>query len=63
MNFNYIVCSTQMGECGYKPEEVVAKAAGCMDIEVGSEEDLQAAVAMEGPVSIAVEASLFQFYK
>ena len=57
-----MVC-LQEDECQSKPENIVAYVKDCRSIKSGSEEDLQAAVGLIGPVSVAVEASLFQFYE
>lgn len=52
------------GECVYKPSLAIGAASGFMDIVEGDENNLQLAVAANGPVSIAIDASQssFQFY-
>jgi len=52
------------GECVYKPSLAIGAAAGFMDIAEGNETNLQLAIASQGPVSIAIDASQssFQFY-
>lgn len=51
--------------CRYDASKVVAQITGYTDVAEGSEEELQAAVASVGPVSIAIDAShfSFQFYR
>ncbi|XP_052265770.1 procathepsin L-like [Dreissena polymorpha] len=53
------------GKCKYNPSNVGATEKSCMDINAGSEADLQAAVATVGPISVAIDAShpSFQLYK
>lgn len=53
------------GTCKFKRENVGATEVSCMDIERESESDLQKAVAMEGPISVAIDAGhrSFQLYK
>lgn len=52
-------------ECHFKKENVGAVMSSCKTIARGSEKDLQIAVALEGPVSVAIDASQigFQSYK
>jgi cathepsin L len=52
-------------QCHFNPQAVGAKDTGFTDIEQGSESQLQEAVASNGPVSVAIDASheTFQFYK
>jgi len=49
----------------FNPANVGATETSCMDIKVGSEDDLQAAVATVGPISVAIDAShsSFQMYR
>jgi len=51
--------------CEFKEADVGATEVGCEDIDVGSESDLQAAVAAIGPISVAIDAShsSFQLYR
>jgi len=51
-------------KCRYNPKNSGATDRGYTDIQTGSEEDLQSAVATVGPVSVAIDASheSFQFY-
>jgi cathepsin L len=53
------------GSCRFKEEDIGATEVSCMDIERESEEDLQKAVATEGPISVAIDAGhrSFQLYK
>ncbi|XP_045184511.2 procathepsin L-like [Mercenaria mercenaria] len=53
------------GKCHFKSEDIGATETSCMDIDVGSEDDLQAAVATVGPISVAIDAShsSFQLYR
>lgn len=53
------------GPCKYNTQNIGAAAKGCKDIKAGSETELQSAVAAEGPISVAIDAShtSFQFYK
>ena len=55
----------QDGKCMFNPANVGATETSCMDIKVGSEDDLQAAVATVGPISVAIDAShsSFQMYR
>ncbi|KAG8178111.1 hypothetical protein JTE90_017458 [Oedothorax gibbosus] len=55
----------QDGTCYYREECSAATCEGFVDIPIGDEEALQQAVAEEGPVSVAIDASQekFQFYK
>nr|CAI5829245.1 unnamed protein product [Callosobruchus analis] len=52
-------------KCHYDPSEKGATDKGFMDIETGNEEQLKAAIATVGPISVAIDASHmgFQFYK
>ncbi|CAG9769425.1 unnamed protein product [Ceutorhynchus assimilis] len=49
--------------CQYNSAKVVVKVQSLVDIAVGSETDLQTAVGTLGPVSVAVDASMFQLYQ
>lgn len=51
-------------KCRYKPSNSGADDKGYVDVESGSEEQLQSAIATVGPVSVAIDASResFQFY-
>lgn len=53
------------GPCKFKSEDVGATEVSCMDIQHFSESDLQKAVAMEGPISVAIDAGhrSFQMYR
>ncbi|KAL3886607.1 hypothetical protein ACJMK2_026591 [Sinanodonta woodiana] len=53
------------GVCKFKRANVGATAVSCLDIEQGSETDLQKAVATVGPISVGIDAShvSFQLYK
>nr|AGL33704.1 cathepsin L1 [Sinonovacula constricta] len=53
------------GKCKFNRANVGATEVSCMDIESQSEENLQKAVAMEGPISVAIDAGhrSFQLYK
>ncbi|XP_063216282.1 procathepsin L-like [Bacillus rossius redtenbacheri] len=53
------------GSCRYNPKDKGATDKGFVDLESGSEEQLQQAVAAVGPVSVAIDASRssFQLYK
>ncbi|RZC43276.1 Peptidase C1 domain containing protein, partial [Asbolus verrucosus] len=44
-------------KCHYKPKNKGATDRGFVDIESGSEDQLQAAVATIGPISVAIDAS------
>jgi len=50
--------------CRYKSDQSVADDVGYVDITSGSERDLKDAIATQGPVSVAIDASnySFQFY-
>nr|UHM21912.1 cathepsin L7 [Zabrotes subfasciatus] len=52
-------------KCHYNPRESGATDKGYVDIESGDEEQLKAAVATVGPISVAIDASHmgFQFYQ
>lgn len=60
-----ILCILQDGECKFKPDGVGATAVGCMNIRPGFEEDLKAAVATIGPISVNIDSNhrSFQLYK
>ncbi|XP_052814979.1 procathepsin L-like [Mya arenaria] len=53
------------GKCKYNPANVGATEKSCMDIKEGSEDDLMAASATVGPISVGIDAShpSFQLYK
>ncbi|XP_052786971.1 procathepsin L-like [Mya arenaria] len=53
------------GPCKFEQSNVGATEVSCMDIEHESESNLQKAVAMEGPISVAIDAGhrSFQLYK
>ncbi|XP_060582679.1 procathepsin L-like isoform X1 [Ruditapes philippinarum] len=53
------------GDCEFKKEDIGATETSCMDIKIGSEDDLQAAVATVGPIAIGIDAShpSFQLYR
>merc|ERR1719187_422199 len=53
------------GNCTFSPDNVGATVTGFVDIEHGSEDALQKAVATVGPISVAIDAHLpsFHFYK
>jgi len=53
------------GKCEFKTADIGATEKSCMDIDEGSEDDLQAAVATIGPISVAIDAShpSFQLYR
>ncbi|XP_060582682.1 procathepsin L-like [Ruditapes philippinarum] len=53
------------GRCEFKESNIGATEVSCMDIDMGSESDLQAAVATVGPISVAIDAShpSFQMYR
>ncbi|XP_069685411.1 cathepsin L-like peptidase [Periplaneta americana] len=48
--------------CRFNPKNVGATDVGFIDIQFGSEEDLQAAVATIGPISVAIFADLTEFF-
>merc|ERR1739848_169612 len=52
------------GECKFDATKAVGKATGFVDISEGSEDMLTAAIASNGPISVAIDAShnSFQFY-
>ncbi|XP_054749842.2 procathepsin L-like [Lytechinus pictus] len=53
------------GQCHFKKSDVGATVTGYTDVTSGSEKALQKAVAHEGPISVAIDAShmSFQLYK
>ena len=55
----------QNGMCEFKRQNVGATEKSCMDIKHQSEDDLQKAVATEGPISVAMDAGhkSFQLYR
>lgn len=53
--------TAKKGKCKYDASKVVAHITGYTDVAEGSEEELQAAVASVGPVSVAIDASHFSF--
>lgn len=48
---------SQQGACQYNPSNSVATCNGWVDIPSGNEQALQQAVAMAGPVAVAIDAS------
>merc|ERR1711970_1037314 len=53
------------GKCVFSPDNVGATVTGFVDVEHGSEDALQKAVATVGPISVGIDAHLpsFHFYK
>lgn len=53
------------GQCRFQRQNVGATATGCKIIKAGSEQQLQTAVAEEGPISVSIDASQksFQLYR
>ncbi|KAH8307751.1 hypothetical protein KR044_012243, partial [Drosophila immigrans] len=51
------------GECRFNPANVGAKVTGTVGVASEDESALAAAVAEKGPISVAVDASLFQHYE
>lgn len=51
------------GSCRFKKNTIGAKVASVVGITQGDESALAAAVANKGPISVSVDASLFQNYK
>lgn len=53
------------GPCEFKKADIGATENSCMDVKMGSEDDLQAAVATVGPISVGIDAShaSFQLYR
>ncbi|KAL3886606.1 hypothetical protein ACJMK2_026590 [Sinanodonta woodiana] len=53
------------GVCKFKQANIGATVVSCMDIEPGSETDLQMAVATVGPIGVAIDSSQasFQLYR
>nr|AWM96389.1 cathepsin L2 [Dugesia japonica] len=53
------------GVCAYDKTKIVGTCTGFVDIKTGNETDLMAAVATQGPISVAIDASndSFQFYR
>merc|ERR1711936_1063479 len=51
------------GWCKFKKSKVVAQDSGTIDIEEGSEEELQKAIAENGPVAVAIDASRSSFQR
>lgn len=46
----------QKGQCKFNKNYIGAKESGVVAIKYGSESDLKAAVALNGPISVAVDA-------
>jgi len=53
------------GSCRYDPDYIGATVSGFTEIQPGNENDLEAAIASVGPVSVAIDANHdgFQFYR
>ena len=64
-SINILYMVIQDGKCKFNKQNIGAVEKSCMDIKKESEQDLQKAVAMEGPISVAIDAShnSFQLYK
>jgi cathepsin L len=52
------------GHCAYDASKIVTKVTGFTDIPEGDEDALKSAIATQGPISVAIDAShmSFQFY-
>lgn len=46
----------QKGQCKFNKNYIGAKESGVVAINYGSESDLKAAVALNGPISVAIDA-------
>ena len=62
---NTLFIYQQDGSCQFNPAKVVTTVTGCVNVVPPTETSLKLHVAMGGPVSVAIDASLgsFQFYK
>ena len=63
---NYIDARINQDDtCRYSPQNIGATDTGFTDIPQGDEEKLKEAVALMGPISVAIDAghSSFQLYK
>jgi len=49
--------------CHYNPKNVGATVKGWVDIPSGDEEALKAAVAIHGPIAVAIDATTLSFYE
>jgi len=61
---DYPYCACSYGKCKFDKSKVVATFSSYVNVTVGSEDDLQSAIAQIPSVSIAIDASsmAFQFY-
>ena len=52
---------SQKGQCKFSKDYIGARESGVVAIGYGDESDLKAAVALKGPVSVAVDARSSSF--
>jgi cathepsin L len=58
---SYLYMASTQKECRFNRSAVGATTSGCVDLKFGDEDVLKVAVATQGPISVAIDASQTSF--